>query len=146
MVRFRSAPGDPKDIVYVFMALAGGFACGRGYVTYGIFFIILICVFMILLSRLGYGKKRMNVRKLRIKIPENLNYTDAFDDILKKYTKNFELEKIKTIDLGALFELTYHVTLSTDINEKEFIDELRCRNGNLTILLTAIDDKTSFKG
>ena len=101
---------------------------------------------MILLSRLGYGKKRMNVRKLRIKIPENLNYTDAFDDILKKYTKNFELERIKTIDLGALFELTYHVTLSTDINEKEFIDELRCRNGNLTILLTAIDDKTSFKG
>ena len=100
---------------------------------------------MIALTRTGYGKQRMNVRKLRIKIPENLNYTDAFNDILDKYTKNYELERIKTIDLGALFELTYHVTLSANIDEKQFIDELRCRNGNLTIILTAIDDKTSFK-
>ena len=75
-----------------------------------------------------------------------VRYMDTFDDILTKYTKNYELERIKTIDLGALFELTYHVTLSANVNEKEFIDELRCRNGNLTILLTAIDDKTSFKG
>ncbi|HBV53084.1 MAG TPA: DUF4956 domain-containing protein, partial [Clostridiales bacterium] len=129
----------------VFLALGGGFACGRGYITYGIFFVILICVVLILLTRFGYGTRRCEERQLRIKIPEDLNYADAFNDILEKYTKSYKLERIKSIDLGALFELTYHVILKNDTDLHAFIDELRCRNGNLTIALTVLEENAGFQ-
>lgn len=105
----------------------------------------MICVVLILLTRLGYGTRRCDERQLRIKIPEDLNYTNAFDDILNKYTKNYKLERIKSIDLGALFELTYHITLKNDMDLHAFIDELRCRNGNLTISLTALEESPGFQ-
>ena len=105
----------------------------------------MICVVLILLTRFGYGTRRCEERQLRIKIPEDLNYADAFNDILEIYTKSYKLERIKSIDLGALFELTYHVILKNDTDLHAFIDELRCRNGNLTIALTVLEENAGFQ-
>lgn len=135
IIRFRSAPGDPKDIGFIFFDIAAGLACGVGLYGYGAIFVLLLCAIIIIAERFGIFEKKSVQKTLKITIPENLNYQGAFDEILKKYTKKYVLTKIKTTDLGSLFELCYTVTMNHDEDEREFINELRCRNGNLNIIL-----------
>ena len=135
IIRFRSAPGDPKDIGFIFFDIAAGLACGVGLYGYGVIFVVLLCVVMILIEKFGLFEKKSVEKTLRITIPESLNYQGAFDEILKKYTKKYTLTRIKTTDLGSLFELNYNVIMLHDEDEQEFINELRCRNGNLNIIL-----------
>lgn len=135
IIRFRSAPGDPKDIGYIFFDIAAGLACGVGLYGYGAIFVIILCIVMFILEKKSFFERKTINKTLKITIPENLNYQGAFDDILQKYTEKYSLEKIKTTDLGSLFEVCYKVTMLKDRNEQEFLNELRCRNGNLTIIL-----------
>ena len=135
IVRFRSAPGDPKDIGFIFFSIAAGLACGVGLYGYGALFVLILCILIFVAEKCRIFTNKDARKTLKITIPENLNYEDAFDDILSKYTKNHTLERIKTTDLGSLFELVYCVTIKDGQNEQEFLNELRCRNGNLTIIL-----------
>lgn len=136
IIRFRSAPGDPKDIAYVFFTLAVGLTCGMGYIGYAIIFTIILCSLMIILDITKFGMSKSKTMQLKITVPEDLNYEDAFHEILTNYTNSYHIENIRTRDFGALFELTYKINLKEDGNQKKFIDDLRCRNGNLNINLT----------
>lgn len=135
IIRFRSAPGDPKDIGFIFFDIAAGLACGVGMYGYGAIFVLLLCAVMFATERFGVFEKKTACKTLKITIPENLNYRGAFDEILEKYTKKYSLSRIKTTDLGSLFELCYTLTMKESADEREFINELRCRNGNLNIIL-----------
>lgn len=136
IIRFRSAPGDPKDIGYIFFDIAAGLACGVGLYGYGVIFVLILCVVMFMTERLRFFERKTINKKLKITIPENLNFDGAFDEILKKYTESYTLEKIKTTDLGSLFEVSYNLTMLKNQDEQEFLNELRCRNGNLNIILS----------
>lgn len=136
IIRFRSSPGEPIDIGFIFFDIAAGLASGVGLYGYGAVFVIILCAVMILSQKFGFFEKKSVQKTLKITIPENLNYQGAFDEILKKYTKKYALTKIKTTDLGSLFELCYSVIMLSDEDEQEFINELRCRNGNLNIILS----------
>lgn len=144
IVRFRSAPGNPKDITYVFFSMATGLACGVGFFLYAIIFTIVLCLIMFVLSFINYGSKKSSQKILKITIPENLNFEGIFDEILDKYTQNYSLNKVKTVDMGSLFELDYSVSLNNNTNQKKFIDELRCKNGNLTIILSMAGESLDF--
>jgi hypothetical protein len=135
IVRFRSVPGDPKDVTYVLFTAAIGLACGMGYVLYAAIAAVILCGVMILMGALSFGKSKSVQKLLKITIPENLDYQNALDGVLQKHTSAYKLDKIKTADLGSLYELQYSVTAKADMDEKAFIDELRCRNGNLNITL-----------
>lgn len=135
IIRFRSAPGEPVDIGFIFFDIAAGLACGVGLYGYGAIFVIILCAIMILSEKFGIFAKKDVQKTLKITIPENLNYRGAFDEILKKYTKKYTLTRIKTTDLGSLFELCYNVVMLNDEDEQEFLNELRCRNGNHNIIL-----------
>jgi hypothetical protein len=135
IIRFRSAPGDPKDITYVLFAMAVGLATGMGYLLYAVIVGVVLCVIMIVLETVKYGKPRGTEKILKITVPENLDFENAFDAVLQRFTLSYKLRKMKTTDLGSLYELSYSVVTKNKINEKEFIDELRCRNGNLNITL-----------
>ncbi len=136
IIRFRSAPGDAKDIGFIFFDIAAGLACGVGLYGYGALFVIILCVALILLEASKAFEKKTTSKMLKILIPEDLNYRGTFDEVLKTYTQKYSLTKIKTTDLGSLFELCYDVVMKDDVNEQEFLNELRCRNGNLSILLS----------
>jgi len=144
IIRFRSAPGDPKDIAYVLFAMAAGLACGVGFYGYSVLFTALLCLTMLILFLVNFGARKNTSKLLKITIPEDLDYEGAFDDLLKKYTTDYELRKVKTTDLGSLFELIYTVTMENSISQKEFIDALRCRNGNLNITLSLHAEKTEY--
>lgn len=135
IIRFRSAPGDPKDIGYIFFDIAAGLACGVGLYGYGALFVIILCIVLIIIEKKMYFAEKSARKILKITIPEDLNYQGVFDEILKKYSGSYTLLKIRTSDLGSLFELEYALIMSPDVNEQEFINELRCRNGNLNIIL-----------
>jgi len=135
IIRFRSAPGDPKDIGYIFFDMGAGLACGVGLFGYGVLFVILLSGVMMLAEITHFGESKNPQRTLKITIPENLNYEGVFDEIFEKYAVKHALVKIKTSDLGSLFVLVYSLALKKGINEQEFINELRCRNGNLNIVL-----------
>ena len=136
IIRFRSAPGEPKDIGYIFFAVAAGLAAGVGQYLYGALFVALVCIFMVVLSLVKFGTPKAYPKKLKITIPEDLDYENAFTDIFEKYTSSYKLERVKTTDLGSLFELVYDVSMKESGTDKAFIDELRCRNGNLNIILS----------
>ena len=136
IIRFRSAPGDPKDIAFIFFDIAAGLACGVGFYGYGLLFVVILCTVLLLLSKTKLFEAKTTQKILKITIPEDLNYQGTFDDILKKYTKKFRLDKIKTTELGSLFQLVYTVSMEDNSNEQEFLNELRCRNGNLNIILS----------
>lgn len=139
LVRFRSVPGSAKEICSIFMAMGTGLVAGMGYLGFAVVFaLILGAAFLICnLTNIGSSKSADRERSLRITIPEDLDYTNMFDDLLKKYTTNYKMLSAKTTNMGSMFKLTYHVTLRNPSFEKEFIDALRCRNGNLEIMLSA---------
>lgn len=143
LVRFRSVPGDPKDIAYIFFAMASGVACGIGYVGFGIVFFAILGVVMFVLSEFDFGGTKRRHMTLKITIPENLDYQGAFDPVLSKYTLFYKLRRVKTTNFGTLFELIYSVDISENTDQKKFIDELRALNGNMTINLVFFkyDDK-----
>ncbi len=144
IIRFRSAPGNPKDITYVLFSMAAGLACGVGSYIYSLIFTIILCAFMIILCKIKLGEVKNHEYILKIIIPENLNFKGVFDDILKKYSNSFKLTKIKTADMGSVFELCYSLTIKDNIDLKEFMDKIRCRNGNLTILLSLAANNNEF--
>lgn len=135
LVRFRSVPGDSKDISHVLFAMAIGLATGMGYITLAIVATVIIGAAYFVLTVTNYGVIAKVEKTLRITVPENLNYQGTFDDLFKEYTDKISLEKVRTTNMGSLYELTYQLTFKKDADEKKFIDELRCRNGNLCIML-----------
>lgn len=136
LVRFRSLPGTSKEILSVFFAMAIGLATGMGQIIFAIIITLLVSLTLILLTKLKFGNVNEKLKILKINIPDNLDYTEVFDDVFKKYLTEYTINKVKTVNLGSLFEITYTIILKKDINEKEFLDELRLRNSNLKIILT----------
>ncbi len=134
LVRFRSAPGTAKEIGVIFLAMALGLATGMGYVALAAGFFVIAAAVMLLLTRLNFCGKTSSERMLKITIPENLDYDGIFDDLFEQYTSAHTLEKVKTSNMGTLYELQYRITLKTAGIPKEFLDALRCRNGNLNIV------------
>ncbi len=136
LVRFRSVPGTAKEIGAIFTAMCTGLTIGMGYIGFAFLFSILASLFALLLNVINFGEQKNNSRVLHITIPENLNYSNVFDDIFEKYTGTFNLISSKTTNMGSLFKLSYEIELKDITQEKEFIDELRTRNGNLEIIIT----------
>jgi len=134
LIRFRFAPGTAKEISSIFLAMAIGIATGMGHVYYAIGFTIVIGGVILLLSNISFGERKNTIKTLKITIPENLDYTEIFDEAFQKYTKKADLETVKTTNLGSLYELQYSIELKDVKVEKDLIDEIRCRNGNLNII------------
>lgn len=137
LIRFRSAAGEPRDIAFVLFSLGVGLACGIGYLGYAALFAAIMCAAMASMHFAGMVGPKSSIMQLKIAVPENINYQGLFDDILRRYAKSWRLRKIKSTDFGTLFELVFTVNLRGDADSKRLIDELRARNGNLSITLTA---------
>jgi hypothetical protein len=131
LVRFRSVPGKAKDIVSIFLTMTAGLACASGYVGIALLFTVLVSIGMII--TVLFPVKSERALDLRITIPESISFSDAFDDVLAEYTKNHTLVSVKTTNMGSLYRLQYRIELKDSEKMKEFIDTLRCRNGNLEI-------------
>ncbi len=134
LVRFRSVPGTAREIGVLFMAMAIGLATGMGFVGLAVISFVIISAVILLLTVTGFGKAPAAERSLKITIPENLDYEGLFDDVFAKYAKSAELIKVKTSNMGTLYDLQYSIVLKGESVPKEFLDELRCRNGNLNIV------------
>ena len=144
LVRFRSAPGSAKEIAAIFLAMSAGLACGMGYLGFAALFSVIMAVLLAAYNLVSsLTEHRPTTRKtVKITIPEDLDYTDIFDDIFGKYTKSHQLVMVKSINLGSMFRLTYNLTLRDAKSEKQFIDELRQRNGNLEITVSREENVT----
>ncbi|MCD7823024.1 MAG: DUF4956 domain-containing protein [Oscillospiraceae bacterium] len=138
LVRFRSAAGTAKEILAIFLAMGTGLVVGMGYIGFGFLCAVLFGAVSMLYSTLDFGvrKRGQKYKTLHITIPEDLDYTGVFDDLLKEYTSEYELTHVKTTNMGSLYRLTYDLVLRDPSKEKEFIDQLRCRNGNLEISIS----------
>ena len=136
LVRFRSLPAKAKDIISIFLSMTAGLACGAGYVFVGLVFILIACVLFLIFSNVKMRSDR--AQELRITIPENINFVGAFDDVFVKYTVKSELLTVKSANMGSLYKLTYRIEMKNDNDLRDFIDELRVRNGNLEIAVFKI--------
>ncbi len=136
LVRFRSAPGDPKDIAFVFMSVTMGLTCGLGYWIYAALAVVILCVIILILHFTNYAGKKSNTYSLKITVPETLNYVGAFDETLGKYCTQYNMTRVKSVDFGALFEITFSVTLKDDKQIRLMMDDLRALNGNLKLMLS----------
>ncbi|MGI6176915.1 MAG: DUF4956 domain-containing protein [Eubacterium sp.] len=134
LVRFRSNPGTAREICAVFLAMAVGLACGIGYPLFGAIFAAVICLVNFIYEKVGAAGEALDTRRtMHITVPEDLNYSGAFDDLFAQYTTYAKLVRVKTTNLGSLNKLTYDIKLKEKGVEKDFIDDLRVRNGNLEI-------------
>lgn len=144
LVRFRSANGTAREIAMIFLAMAIGLATGMGYVGLALIFFVVMALYCMVLTGLRFGGGSEAERQLKITIPENLDYDGVFDDLFDKYTSSYSLEKVKTTEMGTLYELTYYVVLKSEHSVKSFMDELRVRNGNLDIVFRRAEVKASL--
>lgn len=134
LVRFRSAQGSAKEIAVIFISMAIGLALGVGYVLYAVIFGLILGVALVIANRFKVFERKTSAEKtLKITIPENIDYQTVFDDIFEKYARSYDLIKTKSSNMGSLFILTYNIELKDKNAEKKFVDEIRCRNGNLEI-------------
>lgn len=140
LIRFRSIPGNSREITCVFFAMVTGLATGTGYNTYAIFITIVVAIAMVLVSLLPVDRKENRQQNLKITIYEDLDYTEIFDDIFDKYLKSCHLQTVKTINMGSMYQILYRIEQKDRKKEKEFIDELRCRNGNLNIVCSRVPE------
>lgn len=136
LVRFRTAISDTRDIAYILMAVGIGLALSLGMITYALLITAFISIVLVAINLMKLDIQRKTHAKLKIIIPENLNYANVFDDVFVKYVESNHLTKVKTTDFGTMFELTYLIKLKANIDQKAMLDELRVRNGNLSITLT----------
>lgn len=134
LIRFRSVPGSAKEISSIFLAMAIGLATGTGYIFAAIIFVILVGGVNVLYNATSFGEPRVKEKDLKITIPEGLDYSGVFDDLFEKYTVKNDLIQVKTANMGSLYKLEYRIKLKDLSKEKNFIDDLRCRNGNLEII------------
>ena len=135
LVRFRSVEGNGREITSVFLAMAVGLATGMGYVGIAILFTILICAILFILNTLNFGQEKSKGRVLNITVPENLDFEGKFEDIFDKYLEDYDYISVRTTNMGSLYKLSLEVNLKEGASVKEFLDELRTRNGNLDISL-----------
>ncbi len=144
LVRFRSVPGTAREIGAIFLAMGAGLMTGMGYLGYAFLFSLILGGLMVFFNCINFGGRKSTCleKSLHITIPEDLNYGDVFQDLLKEYTSRHEMVSVKTTNMGSLFKLHYHVTLKDNSKEKEFLDALRCRNGNLEIRLARQEEVT----
>ncbi len=133
LVRFRSVPGNSREIGNIFLAMAIGLATGVGYVGIAVILFAIVALIQILLMALPMFQENQYEKELKITIPENLDYQNIFDDVFDTFTTQTQLDKVRTVNMGSLYELRYRVVLKDQSKEKEFLDTLRCRNGNLGI-------------
>lgn len=138
LVRFRSVPGTAKEIGTLFLAMGAGLIVGMGYIAFAVLFTVVLCFVFVIYNSFSFGAKRnsQSYKTVRIVIPEDLDYTGVFEEVFENYTSNFELVKVKTINMGSMFRLTYDIVLKEPLREKEMIDKLRLRNGNLEITVS----------
>lgn len=138
LVRFRSVPGTAREITMLFLAMGAGFLCGMGYLAFAVLYTLVLGLVFLICNQLplASGKQSLLYKTLTVTIPEDLDYSGIFDDLFKTYTREHSLIRVKTTNMGSLFRLTYHITLKANVSEKQFIDELRCRNGNLEISIS----------
>ncbi|MCM1189735.1 MAG: DUF4956 domain-containing protein [bacterium] len=141
LVRFRSVPGTAREIAAIFTAMALGLALGMGYIGIAVIFFVLSAAFTLLLTAVNFGAASLHEKHLKIMIPENFDYEGLFDDVFEKYTAKAQMTKIRTTDMGTLFELSYDIVLKDRHISKEFLDELRARNGNLSIIIGDFSDR-----
>lgn len=142
LVRFRSAAGSAKEIVAIFIAMCIGLLAGMGYLAFSVIFAVIMAAILFALNAIKLWNKKPNrtEKTLRITIPEDLNYAEVFDDLFDEYTESCETVSVKTTNMGSLFKLKYEIVLKDLSKEKQFIDELRCRNGNLEISISNKED------
>lgn len=135
LVRFRSVPGTAKEICMLFMAMGAGLITGMGYLGFALLYTVILCGIFLLYNRLDFGAKKNAAiyKTLTVTIPEDLDYTDIFEDIFAEYASEHELVHVKTTNMGSMYRLSYQITLRDPAKEKEMIDKIRCRNGNLEI-------------
>lgn len=135
LVRFRSIPGSAREIATVFLTMGAGLIVGMGYLGFAFVFTVIMCICCMIYNRLDFGSQKNSAlyKTLTITIPEDLDYTGVFEDVLDEFTSASELVRVKTTNMGSMFKLTYNLTLKDPSREKEMIDQLRCRNGNLEI-------------
>lgn len=137
LIRFRSVPGTAKEIGMIFLAMGCGLICAMGYLAYAALFTLIMCAVFIGYGYINFGDKNADKYKtIRITIPEDLNYHGVFEEIFDEYTTSYKLIHVKTTNLGSMFKLTYNVILKDPLKEKELIDKIRCRNGNLEIVVS----------
>ena len=142
LVRFRSAPGNGKDIATVFLAMGAGLIAGMGYLAYAVLYALIMGIVMIAVNTQQF-KTANTEKELKITIPEDLDYNGIFGDVFEKYTESVERISVKTANMGSLYKLRYHITLKNGADEKEMIDALRCRNGNLEIAVSDREEATN---
>lgn len=134
LIRFRSAQGTAREIGSIFLAMAVGLAMGTGHIGLACLAALILGGISLLLELLHFGETSRKEMRLRITIPESLDYTQVFDEVFEKYLSKWNLVQVKTTNLGSLFKLEYQIVLKDNKLEKEMLDDLRCRNGNLEIL------------
>ena len=134
LIRFRSARGSAKDLTAIFMAMTIGIICGTGYIGIAVLFTLIVCAVRMFLSFVKYGECDGQMRYLKITVPENLNYDEAFEEVLDNYCSSYEIEKVKTLSLGSLFRVDYSIVMKDTSKIKAMIDDLRIRNNNLEIV------------
>ena len=141
LVRFRSVPGTAKEITMLFLAMGAGLIAGMGYLAYSVLFTLILGMVALLWARIDPVAKKNSAlyKTLNITIPEDLDYSQVFDSIFKEYTTSYELIRVKTTNMGSLFRLTFDLTMKAGAKEKDMIDALRCRNGNLEITVSRQD-------
>lgn len=133
LVRFRSLPGSSREIAGVFFAMAAGLADAMGCIGFACLLTVIVAVILIVSDKI-FDKMENGEKMLRVTIPENLDYTSVFDEIFAKYVQKVHLENVKTTNMGSMFELSYKIKMKDAAKEKEMIDSIRCKNGNLTVI------------
>lgn len=136
LIRFRSIPGNSREILDVFFAMAIGLALGTGYIGFAISFTLVITIVLLILDAFKFGENKSSEKLLKVLVPEDMDYTECLDELFKEYTTSYALIRTKTVNMGSIFELTYTLNLKKNINEKEFIDKLRVKNGNLKVMIS----------
>lgn len=142
LVRFRSVPGSAKEITMLFLAMGTGLLTGMGYIGFGFVFAIVMSVVIAFYNHFDFGtqKQALRYKTIRITIPEDLDYSNVFDNVFEVYADTYELVRVKTVNMGSMFRLTYNLTMKKNVSEKEMLDMLRCRNGNLEITISKQDN------
>ena len=137
MIRFRTSLSEARDVAFIFFAMTAGLAVGARQYGLAAATTAFICAMIYWFSRGNWFAPTRASHYLRIRVTNDINYDEAFNEVFAKFLDRHDLISVESIQAGMMTELRYNICLRATHGPRELVSAIQHVNGNNRVLLTS---------
>ena len=128
LIRFRTVVRDPRDMIFLFAALATGIACGATVYSVAIISSLSVGLAALFLHFSPFASRRNFEGLLRFNAMPEKAVQDRVEELLEEFCREFTLVAMRDSSQGELCEYAYHVQLRDPSFRSDLVEAIK-KNG-----------------